>query len=58
MKVVFLYGVILFLFLVFAFAAFYFRISGDLQVCRSYYKEMSLAQCYFSSKTVRVPEGK
>ncbi len=33
----------------------YYRVSGDIQVCRAYYPEMGLAQCYFSSKTVRVP---
>lgn len=35
--------------------ALYFRVSGDLAVCREYYPEMSRAACYFSSKTVRVP---
>lgn len=35
----------------------YFRISGDIQVCQKYYSEMGLMQCYFSSKTVRVPGG-
>lgn len=38
-------------------SALYFRVSGDLSVCRMYYPEMGLAQCYFSSKTVRVPGG-
>jgi hypothetical protein len=36
----------------------YLRVSGDLEVCRLYYREMSRAACFFSSKTVRVPEGK
>lgn len=36
-------------------ACLYFRVSGDIQVCRAYYPEMSLPGCYFSSKTVRVP---
>lgn len=35
----------------------YWRVSGDIQVCRKYYPEMGLMQCYFSSKTVRVPGG-
>lgn len=30
----------------------YFRISGDLSVCRQYYPEMGRMECYFSSKTV------
>lgn len=38
--------------------AAFFRFTGDLAVCRNYYKEMGLAECYFSSKTVRVPNGK
>lgn len=38
------------------FIAFaYFRISGDLSVCKNYYPEMNTLSCYFSSKTVRVP---
>lgn len=36
--------------------ALYFRIAGDIAVCRTFYKEMGVAQCYFSSKTVRVPQ--
>lgn len=39
-------------------APVYFRVSGDLEVCRIYYPEMNRAACYFSSKTVRVPGGK
>lgn len=33
----------------------FFRVSGDLKVCRIYYSEMNVLECYFSSKTVRVP---
>ncbi len=40
---------------IFAAAVVYFRVSGDLAVCREYYPKMGRAQCYFSSKTVRVP---
>jgi hypothetical protein len=36
-------------------AALYFRISGDLTVCREYYPEMGRLECYMSSKTVRTP---
>lgn len=41
----------------FAFTALFFRISGDLAVCRNHYPEMGTMQCYFSSKTVRIPGG-
>lgn len=41
-----------------ALSTLYFRVTGDIQVCQQYYPEMGLAQCYFSSKTVRVPGGK
>lgn len=37
------------------FVALYYSVTGDLQVCRTYYKEMSTMQCFFSHKTVRVP---
>lgn len=57
MKLIYLcyFGFPLIVFSLLGFAGYY-RISGDIQICRIYYKEMSLAQCYFSSKTVRVPE--
>ena len=35
----------------------YFRVTGDIEVCRIYYPEMSRASCFFSSKTVRTPGG-
>lgn len=35
----------------------YYRVAGDLEVCRLYYPEMSRLACYMSSKTVRVPSG-
>lgn len=38
-------------------AIVYFRVSGDLEVCRLYYPEMSRMACYMSEKTVRVPNG-
>ena len=34
--------------------AAYYSVTGDIAVCKTYYKEMSTAQCYFSRKTVRV----
>ena len=34
----------------------YFRVSGDLRICKIYYPEMGTLECYFSSKTVRVPQ--
>lgn len=33
----------------------YYRVTGDLEVCKLFYPEMSRMACYFSSKTVRVP---
>jgi hypothetical protein len=36
----------------------YLRVSGDVAICKLYYPEMKTMECYFSSKTVRVPNGR
>lgn len=33
----------------------YLRVSGDISICKLYYPEMNIAECFFSSKTVRIP---
>lgn len=34
----------------------YFRVNGDIAVCKEFYPNMNKLECYFSSKTVRVPK--
>ena len=55
--IVFIYIIVPLIILALALTAGFYRVSGDLQICRLYYPEMSLAGCYFSSKTVRIPGG-
>lgn len=57
-KDVMLYIVLPVLAIAFAGVLTFFRVSGDLEVCRLYYPQMNRFSCYMSEKTVRTPSGK
>lgn len=44
--------------IIFGLVPMYFKIYGDIEVCQKFYPEMKTVNCFFSSKTVRVPGGK